>query len=66
MKQTIFERNGRAHGGAGRAHADRHQRDTWLLIRDEFACSDLGEAEVKGFGTQRIYSLDSETSGRFA
>jgi adenylate cyclase len=40
--------------------------DTWLLIRDEFACSDLGETEVKGFGTQRIFSLDAEASGRFA
>jgi class 3 adenylate cyclase len=40
--------------------------DSWMLIRDEFACSDLGEVEVKGFGTQRIFSLDSEASGRFA
>ena len=40
--------------------------DTWALVRDEFACTDLGEVEVKGFGTQRIYSLDSEASGRFA
>jgi adenylate cyclase len=40
--------------------------DTWTLIRDEFLCSDLGETEVKGFGTQRIYSLDAESSGRFA
>ncbi len=40
--------------------------DTWALIRDEFNCSDLGEVEVKGFGTQSIYSLDAEASGRFA
>jgi adenylate cyclase len=40
--------------------------DTWRLVRDEFACTDLGEAEVKGFGTQHIYSLDAEASGRFA
>ena len=40
--------------------------DTWRLVRDEFACTDLGEAEVKGFGTQHVYSLDSESSGRFA
>jgi len=40
--------------------------DTWSLIRDEFTCTDLGDAEVKGFGTQHIYSLDSESSGRFA
>lgn len=39
---------------------------TWSLIRDEFACTDLGEAEVKGFGTQCTYSLDAESSGRFA
>jgi adenylate cyclase len=38
---------------------------TWTLVRDEFACSDLGEVEVKGFGSQRIYSLDAESSGRF-
>jgi class 3 adenylate cyclase len=40
--------------------------DTWSLVRDEFTCTDLGEAEVKGFGTQHVYSLDSESSGRFA
>ncbi len=39
---------------------------TWPLVHDAFACSDLGETEVKGLGTQRIYSLDSEASGRFA
>lgn len=33
---------------------------TFHLIKQEFICSDLGEAEVKGFGTQRIYSLDGE------
>lgn len=38
---------------------------TWSLTRDEFACSDLGEVEVKGSGGQRIYSLDAEASGRF-
>jgi class 3 adenylate cyclase len=40
--------------------------DTWELIRDEFNCSELGEVEVKGFGTQTIYSLDAEASGRFS
>ena len=40
--------------------------DTWAMVRDEFACTDLGEVEVKGFGTQRIFSLDAEASGRFA
>ena len=39
---------------------------TWALVRDDFATSELGEVEVKGFGTQRIYSLDAEASGRFA
>lgn len=33
---------------------------TYRLIKDRFACTDLGEVEVKGFGTQRIYSLDGE------
>jgi class 3 adenylate cyclase len=41
-------------------------QDSYELIRDEFACSDLGEVEVKGFGSQHIYSLDAEASGRFA
>jgi class 3 adenylate cyclase len=40
--------------------------DTWALICDDFACTDLGEVEVKGFGTQRIYSLDAESVGRFS
>ena len=39
--------------------------DTSTLIRDVFNCSELGEAEVKGFGTPRIYSLDAEASGHF-
>jgi len=39
---------------------------TWALVRDDFATSELGEVEVKGFGSQRIYSLDAEASGRFA
>ena len=41
-------------------------RSAWALVRDEFACTDLGEVEVKGFGSQHIYSLDAEASGRFA
>ena len=40
--------------------------DTWKLVRDEFSCADLGEVAVKGFGTQRIFSLDAEASGRFS
>lgn len=38
---------------------------TWALVRDEFACTGLGPTEVKGFGSQHIYALDSESSGRF-
>jgi adenylate cyclase len=30
-------------------------------IADDFVTSDLGEVELKGFGTQRIHSLDSES-----
>ena len=33
---------------------------TYELIRNDFVLSDLGEIEVKGFGTQRIHSLDDE------
>jgi adenylate cyclase len=38
--------------------------DTWLLAREEFDCTELGEAEIKGFGAQRIYSLDGERARR--
>jgi adenylate cyclase len=41
-------------------------KDTYALLQDEFACTDLGEVDVKGFERQRIYSLDAEASGRFA
>jgi adenylate cyclase len=34
--------------------------DTYTLIRDEFSCTDEGEHEVKGFGPQRVYSLEAE------
>lgn len=37
---------------------------TYGRIKDEFTCSDLGEHEVKGFGTQQLYSLDAEWSHR--
>ncbi len=33
---------------------------THALIGDEFTCSDLGQHDVKGFGSQRLYSLDAE------
>ena len=39
---------------------------THALIKDEFTTADLGEVEIKGFGSQHIYSLDAEASGRFA
>ncbi|HEU0236489.1 MAG TPA: adenylate/guanylate cyclase domain-containing protein [Candidatus Limnocylindrales bacterium] len=38
--------------------------ETRALIRDDFICTDLGEVEVKGFGTRRIWSLDQEERGR--
>jgi class 3 adenylate cyclase len=34
--------------------------ETYLLIKDDFICSERGEFEVKGFGTQRAWSLDRE------
>jgi adenylate cyclase len=34
--------------------------DSFERIGSEFLCSDLGEHEVKGFGTRRLYSLDAE------
>jgi class 3 adenylate cyclase len=37
---------------------------TYALIGDEFVCSDLGEHEVKGFGTQMLHSLDAEWKHR--
>lgn len=37
---------------------------TYDLLKDEFVCTEIGEAEIKGFGTQRLYQLDSEIAGR--
>ena len=37
---------------------------TYGRIKDDFTCSDLGEHEIKGFGTQQLYSLDAEWSHR--
>lgn len=34
--------------------------DTYEMIRDSFVCREIGEFEVKGFGLQTIYSLESE------
>jgi adenylate cyclase len=39
-------------------------QETYDLVHEEFLCTDLGEAEVKGFGTQRLYSLDGEWERR--
>jgi class 3 adenylate cyclase len=33
---------------------------TYELIKEDFACSERGEFEVKGFGTQMLYLLDRE------
>lgn len=35
---------------------------TYELLKDDFICSDLGDVKMKGFGEQRIYSLDRELS----
>lgn len=37
---------------------------THELIRDEFICNERGEEEVKGFGTQRVFTLDGELEAR--
>ena len=34
--------------------------DTWALIRDDFTLTPQGECDVKGFGTQAVYSLEAE------
>jgi len=39
-------------------------QETRELLREEFLCSDLGEAEIKGFGTQHLWSLDGESDWR--
>jgi adenylate cyclase len=33
---------------------------TYHLIKNDFICTDRGEFEIKGFGTQRLYFLDRE------
>lgn len=38
--------------------------ETYELIPDEFSCVDLGEHEIKGFGTQRVYSLEDDRARR--
>jgi len=34
------------------------------LLKEEFVCSEVGVVEIKGFGMQRLYQLDSEIAGR--
>jgi adenylate cyclase len=34
--------------------------ETWREVRDKFRTTDLGESEIKGFGTRRVFRLDSE------
>lgn len=34
--------------------------ETHELIRPEFICSEIGTQEIKGFGAQRLFSLDGE------
>jgi len=38
--------------------------DTWTLIRDDFLCTEREEVEVKGFGRQRLYTLEDEVPTR--
>jgi len=37
---------------------------TYELIRDDFSCVDLGDHEIRGFGTQRVYSVEDESARR--
>lgn len=35
--------------------------ETAALLQDDFVLSEVGEMEIKGFGTQRLFRLESET-----
>jgi adenylate cyclase len=37
--------------------------NTYHLLKDDFVCSERGEFEVKGFGTQKLYFLERELKG---
>ena len=37
--------------------------NTYKLIKDDFVCTERGEFEVKGFGTQTLYFLEREMPG---
>jgi adenylate cyclase len=38
---------------------------TYQIIKDDFVCTDRGEFEVKGFGTNRLYFLEREHPRRY-
>ncbi|WP_207061480.1 adenylate/guanylate cyclase domain-containing protein [Motiliproteus sp. SC1-56] len=38
---------------------------TYALIKDEFLCTERGEVEVKGFGSQTLYFLEEERRQHF-
>lgn len=40
--------------------------ETHGLIRDDFSCAPLGDVELKGFGTQAVWSLEGESPERQA
>lgn len=35
--------------------------ETTALLQDDSVLSEVGEMEIKGFGTQRLFRLESET-----
>lgn len=39
-------------------------KDTYEQVKDDFHCTSRGEFEIKGFGTQELYFLDSEINKR--
>ena len=39
-------------------------QETYEMIKDDFVCSPRGEFEIKGFGKQQLYFLDSEIAHR--
>ena len=38
--------------------------NTYELLKDEFICTEVGEAEIKGFGVRKLNQLDSEIASR--
>ncbi|NNE85635.1 MAG: adenylate/guanylate cyclase domain-containing protein [Alphaproteobacteria bacterium] len=37
---------------------------TYDLLKDEFICTEVGDADIKGFGVQKLFQLDSEIASR--